>query len=429
MIRLSRIPWVATLIVCAAFSTVFAEENAGDEPTPLALFDQRIMPIFRSEQPSSCVQCHLAAVDLKNYILPSHEKTFASLRDQGLVDLAHPEKSKILTLIRMGDKDLDKGAKLIHEKTRQAEYEAFASWIEACCNDPKLRNAPTLTVDKHARPERPDAVIRHARKSRVVDSFVRNVWSQRMRCFPCHTPHEIDASNPRHQAAVKTQRQFQENYGEALVKRLNIFRETPEATLQYLIERSRNVSENELPLINLDEPRQSLILLKPMSKLPVKNPDGKFEAASSSLPVTHMGGLKMHKDDQSYKAFVAWLEDYAKVVGNRYAAVEELLLTIGSRPSVCCGSPPRQSHGQWEFPFSCLCTLGRAGEFVATRTACVHTRHRHTSPNGQRSPLRVGLTERRGRIAGREAGRRAIFDQSLRRLQTSPGRRPHAVAG
>ncbi|MBP90742.1 MAG: hypothetical protein CMJ64_29195 [Planctomycetaceae bacterium] len=41
-------------------------------------------------------------------------------------------------------------------------------------------------------------------------------------------------------------------------------------------------------------------------------------------PVTHMGGLKINKDDQSYKSFVAWLEDYANVVGNRYASVDEL---------------------------------------------------------------------------------------------------------
>ena len=111
------------------------------EASALALFEQRIMPIFRSPQPSSCVQCHLASVDLKNYILPSPEKTFVSLRDQGLIDLSHPEKSKILTLIQMGEKDLDRGAKLIHAKTRQAEYEAFLAWIKACCSDPKLRES------------------------------------------------------------------------------------------------------------------------------------------------------------------------------------------------------------------------------------------------------------------------------------------------
>ncbi|MBP86867.1 MAG: hypothetical protein CMJ64_09140 [Planctomycetaceae bacterium] len=263
MIRLSWIALAAMFTVISVPTSGIAEENSNDEPTPLELFDQRIMPIFRSSQPSSCIQCHLAAVDLKNYILPSHEKTFVSLRDQGLIDLAHPEKSKVLTLIRMGDKDLEKGARLIHEKTRQAEYAAFASWIEACCNDPKLRDAPGLTAEERARPERPDAVIRHARKSRVVDSFVRTVWSQRMRCFPCHTPHEIDPSNPRHKAAIKTQRELREKYSDALVERLHIFRETPEATLQYLIARSRDAQEDELPLINLEEPRKSLILLVP----------------------------------------------------------------------------------------------------------------------------------------------------------------------
>ena len=143
------------------------------------------------------MQCHLSSVDLKNYILPSQEKTFASLRDQGLIDLDQPKKSKILTLIGMGEKDLDQGARLIHEKTRQAEYEAFAKWIEACCNDPKVRNLPPLSKEELARPSQSDEVIRHARKSRLVDSFVRNVWSQRMRCFPCHTPNEIDPENPR----------------------------------------------------------------------------------------------------------------------------------------------------------------------------------------------------------------------------------------
>ncbi len=32
----------------------------------------------------------------------------------------------------------------------------------------------------------------------------------------------------------------------------------------------------------------------------------------------------MHKDDQSYKAFVAWINDYSNVVGDRYANVDSL---------------------------------------------------------------------------------------------------------
>src|SRR5581483_8094508 len=108
-------------------------------------------PIFRSPDPSSCVQCHLAGVDLKDYILPDHEKTFRSLRDQGLIDTAAPEKSKVLQLIKMGEKDTG-GASLIHAKTRRAEYEAFAAWITACCNDPKLVNAPRLEGAERAGP-------------------------------------------------------------------------------------------------------------------------------------------------------------------------------------------------------------------------------------------------------------------------------------
>ncbi len=317
---------LATVVMCGiTWSTAMAQTVAdGNVIDPLELFEQRIMPIFKSPDPSSCVQCHLAAVDLKDYILPSHEQTFVSLRDQGLIDLEQPENSKILTLIRMGEKDLDKGARLIHEKTRNAEYEAFATWIKACCHDPHIRDLPELETTERAGPQKPDAVIRHARKSRVVDSFVRNVWSQRMRCFPCHTPHELDESNPKHKTPIQKQQEFAEQYGQELARRIRIFQETPEATMQHLIERSRNTPEGELPLIDLQNPQKSLLVMKPTSKLPGKDDAGKLLVPSAGEPVSHMGGLKMHPDDQSYKSFIAWIQDYARVVGDRYASVEEL---------------------------------------------------------------------------------------------------------
>jgi hypothetical protein len=278
------------------------------------------MPIFKSPQPASCIQCHLASVDLKDYILPSHEQTFVSLRDQGLIDLAAPEKSKILALIQMGERDADKDARLIHEQTRKAEYEAFAAWIAACSNDPRLRDLPRSAGAVLARPKRPDEVIRYARKDRVLDSFVRNVWSQRMRCFPCHTPHEIDQANPQHRLAVERHADYVTQFGE----RMHIFRETPEATLQSLIERSRHTPEGELPLINQADPEKSLLVLKPTSKLPAKTDDGSFEPPSYTEPVSHMGGLKMHVDDPSYKAFVAWIRDYGKVLADRYESAADL---------------------------------------------------------------------------------------------------------
>jgi hypothetical protein len=135
----------------------------------------------------------------------------------------------------MGEKDLDKGTQLIHEKTRRAEYDAFASWIAACCSDPKLRDLPKLSVEELARPAQPDEVIRHNRMNRVVDSFARNIWSQRMRCFPCHTPHELDESNPQLRVAIERHKVFMEKFGDEFGERMNIFRETPEATVKSLI--------------------------------------------------------------------------------------------------------------------------------------------------------------------------------------------------
>lgn len=315
MIKITIIALVLGMVTLIT-ATFTSPRPKVDDNNAAAIFDGRIMPIFRSPDPSSCVQCHLSSVDLKNYILPSHEKTFVSLRDQGLIDLKTPKVSKILKLIEMGDKDADVGAKMIHESMRKAEYQAFADWIEACCQDERLRDLPPLEPADLAGPKRPMEVIAHARKSRVVDSFVRNVWSQRMRCFPCHTPNEI---GPNQKDALAKFEDWESQFG----SRMRIFRETPEATMQYLIERSANVPEGELPLVNLQEPDKSLLILKPISKLPPRN-DGEFEWPSNVIPVSHQGGLKIHVDDQSYKSFVAWLRDYANVVGDKYADVADL---------------------------------------------------------------------------------------------------------
>ncbi len=310
--------WFVSYMACSSPVMLTADEG---EVSPIDLFEQRIMPIFNSPAPSSCVQCHLSSVDLKDYILPSHEQTFLSLRDQGLVNLEQPEKSKILQLIGMGDKDADQFARRIHEKMRKAEYEAFSSWIVACCRDPKLRDLSHAAGELTAGPNTPEPVIEFTRKNRLIDSFVRNVWSQRMRCFPCHTPSEIDPDNPKHQKPTKTHADYVQGYGQ----RMNIFKETPEATLRHLIANSQS-KQNRLPLINLADPKQSLLVLKPTAKVPKKMDNGEFESPSHVAPVSHMGGLKMHVNDQSYKSFISWIEDYAKAAGGKYVSVEDLPL-------------------------------------------------------------------------------------------------------
>ena len=163
----------ASLILLAAAGFSNASDSTSDA---LAVFEQRIMPIFKSANPSSCVQCHLASVDIKDYILPSHVDTFVALREQELINVEDPEASKILQLIQRGEDDLDAMSRRIHAKTREAEYEAFAAWIKACCSDTEL---VAMTADaKPVGPKRELEVIRHTRKSQLLVSFEEKVWSQ-----------------------------------------------------------------------------------------------------------------------------------------------------------------------------------------------------------------------------------------------------------
>lgn len=311
---------VRLVIACLMAVLGWLGDARGDDAGPAAVFEQRIMPIFKSSDPSSCIQCHLSSVDLKDYIRPSSRETFLSLRDQGLINLEKPRDSKILQLIAMGESDPDSLAQRIHAKNRKAEYEAFATWIDSCCQDHELISAESTS---HATPAGPGSsleVIRHTRKDRVLDSFVRNIWSQRMRCFPCHTPSELDSNNPMHAEPTKRYRDFVAQYG----ARMAIFKESPEKTLQSLVASSRKQKADRLPLINLTTPLESLLLLKPTAKLPPKDSDGKPGKPSSSFPVSHMGGIKMHKDDHSYKAFAAWLDDYARSVSGDYPNPQSL---------------------------------------------------------------------------------------------------------
>src|SRR5471032_1952363 len=124
------------------FLLLFTPLATAAEPTPKEVFEKRIVPIFKSPNPSSCAQCHLAGVDLKDYILGDAEKTFRSMRDQGLVDLTNPEKSKIIRWIDMGGEKAAKGPAALSEKARKAEREAFLEWIKACAADANLKDAP-----------------------------------------------------------------------------------------------------------------------------------------------------------------------------------------------------------------------------------------------------------------------------------------------
>jgi len=253
-----------------------------------SVFERRILPIFNSPTPSSCTTCHLAGVDLKDYILPSHQKTFLSLRDQGLIDLDKPANSKILRLIAMGA-DQKEGAALITSKMQKMEYEAFRDWIVASCREPQLRRAAKLKTADLAQPTRPVEVIRHARKDHVLESFTKHVWSQESRCSGCHM--SGGAENAKKVA----------EFGE----KVNWIRpEGPEATMRFIVENG---------LIDTQRPERSLLLLKPLNE------------------VKHGGGQKMMLGDLGYKAFRSWIEDYAKIVNNRYQSAADLPATVSGK--------------------------------------------------------------------------------------------------
>ncbi|MCI0682394.1 MAG: hypothetical protein L0Y71_09835 [Gemmataceae bacterium] len=244
----------------------------------LALFEKRILPIFQSKKPSSCTECHLSSVELKDYIHPTQEKTFAALVQGGLVDAKNPDKSKILEFIAR------KPAKpnLITDKVRQQEYEAFRAWLRAAVADPDLLSAK-LKVPVPVNKVSPE-VVRHTRKDRVLKSFVENVWSEMPRCVHCHSPEHNRKHIPK--------------LGQDYVDRLSwIVPNDPQATMDRL---------GATKLIDVEHPEASLLLTKP------------------TLQVAHKGGIKMLKGDRTYRQFRSFVDDYAAIMLKKYLTAGQL---------------------------------------------------------------------------------------------------------
>ncbi len=239
----------------------------------LAIFEKRILPIFQSTKPSGCAECHLSGVDLKEYIRPTQQQTFASLVSAGLIDVAKPDDSKILQFISRRPER----PSLVTETVRQQEYEAFREWVRAAASD------STLIADKGAQPigsQLPKDVIRYARNDRVLESFVENVWVEVGRCAACHSPD-------------RNQKQVAENGDQVSWIKLG----DPEATFKYML---------EAELIDTKNPSKSLLLLKPL------------------MEVKHGGGQKLVIGDRTYKQFRRFIDDYVAVIQGKYTTTAQL---------------------------------------------------------------------------------------------------------
>src|SRR5438552_18463762 len=87
--------WLLCLAV--ALTTSGFQANADDSVDDV--FTRRILPLAKADKPSSCVECHVAGVDLSQYIRGDAASTFTALRSAGLVNAVQPEKSKLLEFI------------------------------------------------------------------------------------------------------------------------------------------------------------------------------------------------------------------------------------------------------------------------------------------------------------------------------------------
>ncbi|MCH7725511.1 MAG: hypothetical protein IH991_03365 [Planctomycetes bacterium] len=238
------------------------------------IFSRRILPIMRSEKKSSCTECHFAGVELQDYLHEDQATTFAALRDEGLIDEKNPDKSKLLTFIARRPRQENE----LLAKVRRNEYQAFRTWIRAAVKDPQLLKAPATKESIGS--ELPVEVIRHARKDRVLSSFVDNVWSQIGRCINCHSPE-------RNQRQVK-------KFGDRVSW---IVPRNPAATLQMLVDGGN---------VDTVDPELSPMLLKP-----------------SGLD-EHGGGPKFFPGGHTYKQFLNFLEDYAAVTNGEYKTAKDL---------------------------------------------------------------------------------------------------------
>jgi len=262
------------LMCVAPLPSAAAADKAAADATAAEIFTRRILPLAKAEKPSSCAECHAAGVDLSQYIKNDAAATFIALRSAGLVNAEQPEKSKLLEFIARAP---EKGDPAI-ARLRSEELAAFRAWITAAAKDPKLASAPASSAP--IGPTLPPEVIRHARRDRVLASFLENLWIERERCAGCHSP-------DKNQRVVK-------EHGEQISW---IKPNDPAGTLATIIDHG---------LINLDDPEKSKILQKPLNE------------------VEHGGHVKFTRGTRTDKQFRRFLSDYVATVTQRYQSAADL---------------------------------------------------------------------------------------------------------
>lgn len=241
--------------------------------SPAEIYQRRVVPLLQSSKASSCSECHLQGVNLREFLTSDPNESFAALRARGWIDTEQPSKSKFLQFIA---KKPEHSTELM-DQVRQAELEGIGEWIRASVQDPESLKTPLPELKDLKLDE---TLMRHARKDQIQSRFIDIVWSQFERCANCHSP-------DRNSKQV-------EKHGEQMSW---IVPNSPAETLQLLEERK---------LINLETPLASLLKTKAL---------GKDE---------HGGGVKFPEDGHTDREWGLFLTDYAAIKRARYSTSKEI---------------------------------------------------------------------------------------------------------
>ena len=280
--RLVRSSLLYLTAVCAALLGVDCSGSVdGTEckTSGVELYHDRIEPLLRPSSTQLCNQCHLSGVDLSSFVRATPCETMACLKNRGLVDLHAPEQSKILSWILRASPD----SKLITPEVIQAEHDGFLQWIEATascpsecahakCGDPTAASSCDIGKAPDTASHAPATF--DCSPQAVEQLFYDDVYRYRDRCYPCHFSSEThaDARAPRWIA--------------------------DDANCVTSSAESLRVVE-QLGLMNLSDPPQSLLLLKPLA------------VAAGGLP--HGGDDKFEDtEDTAYRSFLDFITHYAE---------------------------------------------------------------------------------------------------------------------
>lgn len=280
-LRASWLSWSALLLAaaCGLAPGCVTEEDAERaarercEEVSSDLFQRRIAPLLTADRPKSCNECHLRGIDLSLFVRDSACESIACLVQLGLADPDDPERSVVLDWIRRAEPR----GELLTERVLTEEYEGFRAWLTesltceggACararCREQRSPGSCDVKAALDSAPQIPE----DCSDAELELLFREKIFSARGRCFPCH--HEGQAAD------VDAPRFFATAGGCDLAS----------LTTLRTMERSG--------YFDLDDPTQSLLLLKPL--------------AESAGGVEHGGHTKFGStSDPGYVAFLAFIE-------------------------------------------------------------------------------------------------------------------------